>query len=117
MIPANAFGFEMLDRVVTVAYVLDGNEVTAFVSQRPTEQAAQALAEAFGTFLLTYGGRALDPEPSLPEAQVIEIMDTFDIVFTVGPFVAGVHEAMDRSTAVDLALRLAQTLKGIASGE
>jgi len=117
VIPANAFGVEKLDRVVTVTYILNGSEVTAFVSQRPTVQAAQTLAEAFQTFLLTYGGRTLDPEPSLPTAHIIEIMDTFDIVFTVGPFIAGVHEAMDRSTAIDLALRLKQTLKGIARGE
>lgn len=117
VIPANAFGFEKMDRVVTVTYTLDGIEVTAFVSQRPTAQAAQALTEAFKTFLETYGGQTLDPEPSLPAAHVIEIMDTFDIVFAIGPFVAGVHEAMDRPTAVSLALHLEQILKGITSGE
>jgi hypothetical protein len=113
VMPDDAFGFAELDRVVTVTYTLNGSEMTAFVSRRPTDQAARVLADAYGAFLVTYGGTVRAPEASLPSGQVIEIMDTFDIVFTVGPFVAGVHEAPDRSSAAELALRLNQTLKGI----
>jgi hypothetical protein len=113
VIPADAFGLERFDRVMTVRYVLDGNAVTAFVSKRDTPQDARTLADAFQSLLLKYGGRALDPGPGLAEARMVEIMDTFDVVFTIGPFVAGVHEAQDRSTAEDLARRMVQTLKGV----
>ena len=116
IISANAFGFEKLNQVTTVTYSLNDAEVTAFVSQRPTQAAAQHLADEFKAFLLAYGGRLLEAEPGLPAAYSIEIMDTYDIIFTVGPYLAGVHEAWDRATAVELAQRLQKSLKEAAGG-
>ena len=112
IISANAFGFEKLDQVTTVTYSLNNTEVTAFVSQRPSKEDARALADEFRNFLLTYGGRPLDSESALPGAHVIEIMETFDIIFTVDFYFAGVHEALDQAVAIDLAKRLQETLKG-----
>ena len=53
----------------------------------------------------------------MPGAHVIEIMDTFDIIFTVGPYFAGVHESLDRAIATDLAMRLQATLKETVDGQ
>jgi hypothetical protein len=117
ILSANAFGFAKLDQVTTVTYSFNGTEVTAFVSPRPSKADALVLADAFRNFLLTYGGRSLESEPALPGAHVIEIMDTFDIIFTVGPYFAGVHEALDRATATDLAKRLQATLKETVDGQ
>jgi hypothetical protein len=44
-------------------------------------------------------------------------MDTFDIIFTVGPYLAGVHEALDRAVATDLAKRLQATLEETVDGQ
>jgi len=41
---------------------------------------------------------------------LIAIMDAYELIFTTGPFLAGVHEAPDPATARTLAARLHERL-------
>jgi hypothetical protein len=88
-IPANAFGFEGLDRIFTARYQIDDKEVTAFISRRPSVEEATEKAKEFVQFLTTYGGM----EVSSDLARIVEFFGTFDAILAVGPYLAGVHEA------------------------
>jgi hypothetical protein len=111
LIPADAFGMSGLDRVFAAAYAADGGEMTAFLSRRATPQEAADLAQSYVEFLKTYGGEASPADAPAGGATVIAILDMYEVVFSQGPFLAGVHEAPDREKALSLAGRLAEKLK------
>lgn len=111
LITANAFGYEMLDHIYTAQYLIDGTRLTVFVSDRQTPEAASALADSFSQTLVTYGATAVDTTPSVANASVLEFFDTYEIIFSHGSYVAGVHEAVDLTHAETVAKRLDNHLK------
>ncbi len=111
LIPTDAFGVSGLDRVFAATYAADGSEMTAFLSRRATPQEAAGLAQSYVEFLKTYGGEANPADAPAGGATVIAILDMVEVVFSQGPFLAGVHEAPDREKALSLAGRLAEKLK------
>lgn len=105
LIPADAFGFEKFDRVFVAEYRLDEATLSAFISARESAAAAAELAAAYRAFLLAFGGRAIE-DGGLREAVIVEIMNEYEIIFTRGAYVAGVHAAADKNSAVTLARAL-----------
>ena len=101
-IPANAFGFEGLDRVFSARYRFDNEEFTAFISRRNSDEEAIEKAEEFLQFLITYGGMEVSLDSGDMNAQVVEFFGTFDAVLTVGPYLAGVHEASSPEVATTM---------------
>jgi len=112
LIAANAFGFEQLDQVYTAEYVIDATPLTAFVSPRPTPEAASALALEYRQTLVSYGAVLLEASPPVAGAGVLQFFDTYEIVFSQGRYLAGVHEAGSLEAAAELARRLAGHLQG-----
>ena len=114
MIAADAFGFDELDRVFAAAYSFQGNELTAFLSNRPSNAAAVELAAAYRDFLITFGGVDVTErsDPDIPDAVVIEILGTSEIIFTRGNYLAGVHEAADLKSAISVSRQLFHRLGG-----
>jgi hypothetical protein len=112
LIAANAFGFEQLDQVYTAEYLIDATPLTAFVSPRPTPEAASALALEYRQTLLSYGALVVDGPPPVAGAGVLKFFDTYEIVFSQGRYLAGVHEAGSLEAAAELARRLAGHLQG-----
>jgi hypothetical protein len=110
LIAKNAFGFNGLDRVFTATYNIDGSEVTAFISKRKTPQEAKDLAIAFHKHFIAFGGKDIKPGVAVKNIKMIEIMDTFDIMFSLNSYLAGVHEASTKVQAEEVAKALAQTL-------
>ena len=106
MVSSNAFGFEGLNDVYTAEYTIKGKKVTAFISRRETPKAAAELASAFDAFYMEYGGRELAKGIPSANGTAIEIMDSIDIIFSRGVYLAGVHEAQDMDIASELAKRL-----------
>jgi hypothetical protein len=106
-IPANAFGFEGLDLIFAARYQLDDKELTAFISQRDSVEQATEKAEEFVQFLTTYGGT----EVSSDIARIVEFFGTFDAVLTVGPYLAGVHEASSPEDATIMVQLIYEKLK------
>jgi hypothetical protein len=98
-IPANAFGFEGLDRVFAARYRLDDKELTAFISRRNSDEEAMEKAEEFVQFLITYGGMEVSSDSTESDARMVEFFGTFDAVLTIGPYLAGVHEASSPEAA------------------
>jgi hypothetical protein len=104
--PANAFGFERLDRIFTADYAGDGHRAMAFLSRRASAQEAADLAGAYADYLLTYGGQRVQAPEGAAPVTVIAILDQYEIVFQRGDLLAGVHEADDLAYGLALATKL-----------
>ena len=111
LIPADAFGVAGLERVFTATYAVGGAEITAFLSRRATPQEALDLSRSYVDFLRAYGGEVKATDQPVPGAALVAVLDMYEVIFSQGPFLAGVHEAPDRDQALLLAAELAAKLK------
>jgi hypothetical protein len=110
-IPTNAFGYERLDKLFTAQYRVDGTEIGAYFSRRESEAEAAELAAAYREFLVRFGGKNLGIDMPIENSAIIHILDTHEIVFSTGRYLAGVREAEHLQQALTLAMRLHQHLK------
>ena len=117
LISTNAFGFDQFDRIYVAKYEIDKNEMTAFLSHRKTSQKARALELGYYRFLLNFGGKAIEQPTRIAGGKIISIMDSYEIIFSFGRFVAGVREAADREQATELAYRLHKGLRAVVDEE
>lgn len=111
LIAADAFGFERLDQVYTAQYRIDDVDLTAFISRRDSPQDAQDLASAYHAFLMQFGGEAVETVPGRQHLTVVSIMDSYEVIFADGLFLAGVHQAENLESALKLADILHKKLK------
>ncbi len=102
LIPTDAFGMANFDRVLVADYTTGGILLSAFVSNRESPAAATRLAESYRQFLVAFGGKETEAEGLF----IVEILDAYEIIFTHGPYIAGIHEATDRDRAMELARSL-----------
>lgn len=112
LIAKDAFGFDRLDQVYTGQYRGEGTETTLFVSTRSSPVEAGTLAVAYRDFLIEFGGLE-SPAPLESPLQgvfVVEILDAYEVVFSRGPYLAGVHMAEDKDVALQLADQLERHL-------
>ena len=114
LIAANAFGYEALDHIHTAEFLLDGTRLTAFASDRQKPEAASALVGNYTQTLMSYGATIVDAQPLVAGATVLHFFDTYEIVFSQGRYLAGIHEAADLKKADGLAKRLADHLAFLA---
>ena len=110
MIPANAFGYDGLNRVFIANYRLVEKKVTAFISRRESPLKAEELALKYHAFLLRYGGKDVKPGTGIKNAKVVEIAEAYEVIFTHKSTLAGVHEATDKGEAESLAERVHKEL-------
>ncbi|MBC2710431.1 MAG: hypothetical protein HGJ94_05365 [Desulfosarcina sp.] len=111
LITANAFGYEQLNQIYTCEYNIDGTRLTAFVSERQNTEDASVLSVEYQQTLLSYGATVVDSSVSVDSATVMHFFDTYEIVFSRGRYLAGVHEAGSLEAAKILARRLAGHLE------
>jgi hypothetical protein len=111
LIASDAFGFERFDQIFTARYTIDGAEIMAFVSNRNSAGKAIELAEAYQKFLLAFGGRKIETDWTVKNAMLVEILDTYEVIFSQGTYIAGVREAEDKAQAKVLAMRLSKQIK------
>jgi hypothetical protein len=116
LISSDAFGYERMNQVYTAEYRLNDESLMAYLSRRSTPDQAEELASAYGKFLLAFGGQTIEQQVPLKNALFIEILDTYEIIYSCGPFLAGVREAATRDQAVKLAIQLYNKIKE-ATGE
>ena len=110
LLPSNGFGFEQFDSIFTAEYGTGDTELTAFLSRRESQAEAARLVESYTSFLLKFGGTELKSNLNIPGAKLVEIMDTYELIFSRGSILAGVHGAENRKAAEELALLLNQSL-------
>lgn len=114
LISSDAFGFDRLDKVYTAEYEIKDYQMMAFLSRRQESREAQELASAYGKFLATFGGQTLEADMPIKDARLVEILETYEVIFYYGPFIAGVREADNKELALKLAGQLYEKLKGSA---
>ncbi len=113
LISANVFGYDKLDQVLTASYNIEDTELTAFLSHRKNPGKAESLAAEYSQFLINFGGSDLPSEIQIKNIKIIEIMDTYEIIFTYSDFLAGIHGAENKETAEKLADMLYQRLNEV----
>jgi hypothetical protein len=111
LITNDAFGFEPLDDVFTAEYGIDNNRATAYISKRKTAQEARNLVKGLHTYFKSFGGRSIQANIAIQDVRLIEIMGTFDLMFSMGEYLAGVHEAPNQKQAEIIAEMLAVSLQ------
>ena len=111
LISADAFGFDRLNQIYTAEYELEQERVMAFLSRRQETRAAQDLASAYQKFLETFGGQHIDANLPIKDAKLVEILETYEVIFSCGPFFAGVREAGSKEQAMNLAVQLYEELR------
>lgn len=111
---ANAFGFDGFTDIFTCRYKLGDQSITTFISKRPDPRDAWTTAESYYNFLIE--NDAVD-KPTANKtlkdigAKVLDFYDTTEIIFAIGPFVGGIHEAENQRFAEELAARLFDKLR------
>lgn len=110
---ASAFGFEGLTDTFTAKYKFGGESVTAFLSKRDSPKEAEQIAESYRNFLIENGATVKNTNDKTLAGKVMDSYGTTEIVFTVGPFVAGVHEAENQQAAEKTAEILISKLKSL----
>ena len=111
LISSDAFGYDGFDKIYTAEYDLDDHRLMAYLSQRRTPLEAKELASAYAAFLLAYGGQNIETQLPIKDARLIEILDTYEIIFPHGKYLAGTREAATINQAKMLAIRLYDRIK------
>ena len=114
LVSADAFGYDRFDQVFTALYQMGNTELMAYFSRRKSPGAAQELAGGYADFLMAFGGSAAESDLAIPSAKVIYILDTYEVVFSHGPYLVGVREAAAQQPAQDLALQLYNRIKEVS---
>jgi hypothetical protein len=114
LLSADVFGLQGFEKVYTGLYKMGAEEVTGFLSRRESPREARNLAETYHSFLLENGGVDVPLDNQVPGALLVNIMDTYEIIFYHGSFLAGVHQAESREAAETLALELHAKISEVA---
>ena len=110
LLASDVFGFERFNNVFVARYRMGGMEMTAFLSLRDTPQEAEELAAAYYRLLGENGATDVPTTIAIPGVKLLQVFDTYELIFHNGKHLAGVHEAESREGAEELALMLQRKL-------
>jgi hypothetical protein len=100
---ASAFGCDKLNNIFTAKYKLGEEIITAFISKRADSKEAEAIAESYRSFLIENGAIIKNTNNKTLVGKVMDFYGKTEIIFTVGPFFAGIHEAESQEPAEKIA--------------
>ena len=106
----NGLGCEAIRNIFLAEYRVEGRDVTAFVTQQDSEAEAVKTLAAYDAFLKEEGAVEEPGFAVLPEARVRTLFWTWQMVWTRGRVVAGVHQAPERSIMETMAMALDRQL-------
>jgi hypothetical protein len=106
IISKNAFGMNRLDNVFMGMYTLDGVQLTAYISDRESPSAAEQLAKAVYEHFMGFDGADVKPHVDIAGARMVAVMDNYELIFTFGTYLVGVHEAGTRKHAERMGERM-----------
>jgi hypothetical protein len=112
----NAFGFDGLIDTYSAQYKSGEKTVSIFFSKRKNEDEAKTIAKNYYDFLITNGAKAGSIDGEILKSAGVSALDFYgsiEIVFPMGVFVGGVHEADNRQAAEKAAEVLIDRLKKI----
>ena len=115
LISKNGFGYDKFDNIVTAAYRVQGKKVTAFVSIRDSKEKAEALAKGYDDTISEFVGkdRLKSITGQIPGVIIANVFDEYEIFFTKGNIIAGIHSAPDQKTGEELAVSLYKKISGM----
>jgi len=111
MISKDAFGFDRLDQIFTVTYRLGQDQVIAYLSKRKSAADAEDLVSGLYAFFKDFGATDIKQNTSIIGARMIEIMGTYEFMFAIDNYFAGVREVPTPKQAEKLAQMLAESLQ------
>ena len=106
LFPSNAFGFDRLNMVFAADYKTKEGKIKVFLSRRKNKAEAAELAKSYSEFLSSLGGREIKSDTGFGNIRIIEIMNTYELIFANGPFLAGIHSVDNPKEAKELASAL-----------
>lgn len=113
-----AFGYDGFAHAYAVAVTEDGAALTAFVAVGKNSRDGRSSAEAFLRFLEENGATRISGTDLETEAVVLDFYGFTEVVFSHGPYAAGIHEADRRDAAERWAKLLRDRLRAVdANGE
>lgn len=112
LLAADAFGFDRFNHVYVAQYRIGADELTGFIKECGSPEQAAELARAYGAFLEGFGaeaGNAAAPD----DAAVLRyrLFESHEAVFSVGRYLAGVHEGPTQDSTETLSVRLRNRLE------
>jgi hypothetical protein len=119
---SDGFGFEGMDNVFTARYRVEGQEATAFLSERKDDREAHRLVQAYRDFLVSNGGTEAPEKASgavkVTDRVTIRIFGDLELFFPCGRYMAGVRDTETLRVAQTVAQRMMASLKCLEhSGE
>ncbi len=109
---ATAFGFEKFRNVFTAKYDAGSERVLAYLTVLGEPQEAANLAQEYYRFLIANGGRAVELASPLSSAKMVTLLDSYELVFSHGNIVGGVHAAQSKEAAAEVAAKLLSHIAG-----
>lgn len=100
---SGAYGFEGFKELYAAGYNINDESVTAFVCKVADASGAQKLANDYKAFIAENGGEPKMASNSNLKDAVFNLADEFEIVFSKGRFVSGVHGAQNQASAENIA--------------
>ncbi|MBF0412519.1 MAG: hypothetical protein HQK70_07405 [Desulfamplus sp.] len=132
LISSDAFGFDRFDNIYTAIYTLKGSKtnkndstanktdinssnssttITAFISKRDSSEKAAKLVSEYAEFLVNFGGNKTDS--GIDGVYAIEIMDTIELIFCSGQYIAGVRDSESLEISKHLVRNIKSRLDGV----
>jgi len=113
LLSKNGFGYDKFDNIITATYQVQGKKITAFLSIRDTKENAEALAKGYDATLSEFVGkdRLTSESNQIPGLIIANVFDEYELVFTRGNIIAGIHSAPDKKTGEELAVKLYNKIK------
>lgn len=108
---SDAFGLEGFNNVYTGEYALESGEGSAFLSPSDSPEGATASGDKYLKFLKDNGYKEEAAEGLPDGAALLGFEGYYEVVFTRGRILAGVHEASSTQVAVALARALGSALE------
>lgn len=111
LLASDAFAYARLDNVWTAGYRVGQADLTAFISARADAQQARDLADAYVRHLVeNFAAKEIPVATTYPGLRLVDCDGVYEVVLARGRYLAGVHEALDRAAALELADRIIQRL-------
>ncbi len=111
----NGLGMAFFERLYTATFSIDGQEVRAYLVAAESQDEARDLHRRYSAYLLEQGAAAdLSGWPDAPTGSVAvrdRLLDTWEWVFAVDRFVAGVTETENQEAAARVVIRLGRSLQ------
>ena len=107
---SDAFGFELFKDTYIGHCKIEGETITAFVIVCADAAKALELVGAYRDFLTTNGFQQAETAGEISEG-LYEYSGIYEIVFSKGKFIGGIHEAFDRTAAEQLMLKIMENFE------